>query len=335
MIRTYQDGDAEAINALYQRVFGKTRSLVEWQWKFEQFSYGAPVIVVAELDGHLVGHAACLKIPARRQGQPVLLGERVDIMVDPAYQGRGIYKAIVSRMLEECQLQRIDVLYGFPAQKAKDVFIAVSKGADLGNVPRFLAINKPGALIASKLPALSILNKPVNAVYSLFQNLKSSYSVREIGSADLDVIDRLYERFSGQYPLHAVRGADYIKRRFLMHPSKDYQVCVIERSGDSAAFVVLHTEKQKGVAFTTVVDIWGANEEKALADMLRAVRAFASGDALNCWAIDGSFRYQALKQAGFRHINSPMPFVIKTLDDNIAAGSMSDWHVSQSDVDSY
>lgn len=336
MIRLFQQGDAEKINDLYARVFGKERSLTHWEWKFQHFSSPPAIIIVAENNGRIVGHAACLQMDADYKGHPLKLAERVDIMVDPDFQGQGIYKRIVARMLEECKKQNVDILYGFPAPKAKEVFVSTAKADDLGNVPRFLAVNQPGTLLSTKVSALSFLKNPINKLFSKSRQKDSLYSLRELGSTDLNVIDTLYKRYSADYPLHAVRDSDYVKRRFLEHPDKDYTVVALCVNQEDQGYAVLHKNiATNGVCFETIVDLWGPNDSVQLAAMFRTLRLNSSADALNIWAVKDSARYSALKKAGFYHLNSPMPFVIKTFTTNVDAGDMSDWHLSQSDVDSY
>lgn len=334
MIRTYQAGDEIGINTLYEKVFGKKRSLQEWQWKFETFPESA-VIVVSEEDGHINGHAAFLKIHARYNGKDIALGERVDIMVDPDAQGRGIYKQIVERMMDECVAEQIDILYGFPAETAKQVFLKVAGGSELGNVPRFLAVNKPGALLASKLGPLKAIQMPVDRLFSVSVPKKSPYQLREMNER-LELADVIYSRFEKQYPLHTKRGSEYVQRRYLAHPSREYRVYALELNGYAEAYCVLHDETQdNGVMFTTIVDLFGANDETAIASQLKAIRRFTQADALNCWAVPDSARYRALKKAGFFHINSPMPFVIKDFTGTGDYDQLTNWHLSQSDVDSY
>lgn len=334
MIRLYQPGDETGINALYEKVFGKRRSLAEWQWKFETFPESA-TIVVSEEDGQINGHAAFLKLTARQQGKELMLGERVDIMVDPEAQGRGIYKQIVSRMIQECEAEGLDILYGFPAETAKQVFMKVAGGKDLGNVPRFLAVNKPGALLAAKVSKSKAIQSPVDKAFSVTIPKKSTHRLRELGDR-LAVAEMLYGRFENQYPLHAKRNSGYIQRRFLDHPTKDYHVYTLEQNGYAEGYCVLHEEmKDNGVTFATIVDLFGPNDEAIIADQLKAIRRHTKADALNCWAVPDSPRYRALKKAGFFHINSPMPFVIKDFTGTGSYDELADWHLSQSDVDSY
>lgn len=336
MIRLFQQGDAEKINDLYARVFEKSRSLAHWEWKFQRFSSPPAIIIVAESDGRIVGHAACLQMDALYQGQKLRLAERVDIMVDPDFQGQGIYKQIVARMLEECEKQHVDILYGFPAPKAKDVFLSSAKANDLGNVPRFLAVNKPGSLLSTKVAALSFLKKPADQLFNLLRRKKSPYSLKELSLADLSLVDELYVRYSADYPLHAMRDSNYVKRRFLEHPDKDYQVVALSANQQDQGYAVLHKETAaNGICFETIVDLWGPNDSAQLAAMFRAVRANSDADALNVWAVKDSARYAALKKAGFHHLNSPMPFVIKSFNPKVDAEHMANWHLSQSDVDSY
>lgn len=336
MIRNYRPGDETGINALYKDVFGKTRSLEEWHWKFVDFTDADPIIIVTELDGKIVGHAACLKIPGFYHNKLIRMGERVDIMVHPDYQGRGIYKNIVLRMIEESRTHKIDVLYGFPAEKAKDVFLKTAGGDDLGNIPRFLAVQRPGALIGTKLPALAKPAKLIDSAYSRLLKRKSRYLLKEYTAHDSGIIDELYNRFAPSYPMHAIRDSAYIERRFLAHPTRDYQVFVIMDGEEAIGFTACLTEKKdNGSTTATIVDLWAQRDIALLTGILRAIRNNSDADIINCWAVNDSERYIALKKAGFHHINSPMPFVIKTFNSELDVSELADWHLSQSDVDSY
>ena len=93
-IRPFMPGDEEQIQALFERTFGKKRSLEEWKWKFlANPQVGkVPHIWVAYVPdtGRIVGHYA--GIPCR-----IKLGDRtldamvsVDTMTDPDYRRQGM-----------------------------------------------------------------------------------------------------------------------------------------------------------------------------------------------------------------------------------------------------
>ena len=239
-------------------------------------------------------------------------------------------------MIDECRIQKIDVLYGFPAETAKEIFLQTADGRDLGNIPRFLAIQRPGAIISSKLAALSKLAGLLDRPYKLLINRKSSYQIKEIQEQHLDKIDELYHRYSKNYPLHAVKDGDYVRKRYFLHPTRNYKVYQLVRNDEAVGYAVLHEEqKQNGLVVSTIVDLWADNSAAVLTEIFRTLRNATEAAMVNCWAVPNSPRFTALKRAGFRHVNSPMPFVIKVFNDHLTVSEVNHWHLSQSDVDSY
>lgn len=54
IVREYREGDEIEINRLFNEIFGASRSLDEWRWKFRDGPANAPVIAVAESGGQIV-----------------------------------------------------------------------------------------------------------------------------------------------------------------------------------------------------------------------------------------------------------------------------------------
>src|SRR5690554_6031271 len=101
-VRFYQPGDEEQINRLFTKVFQKERSLEEWKWKFvDKPGEMNPWILVFEENNQILGHISLWVNEAYINGQPQKIGVRIDTMVDPDARGKGIYRQLNNRMIDE------------------------------------------------------------------------------------------------------------------------------------------------------------------------------------------------------------------------------------------
>ncbi|WP_453993394.1 GNAT family N-acetyltransferase [Bacillus nitroreducens] len=226
MIRLYQPHDEIGINHLFKAVFKKERSLDEWEWKFKVLGNGDPIIVVYEENGEIVGHAACIVFDQN-------IAERVDIMVHPAHQGKGIYKQIVLRMVEELEKRNIQNVYGFPAEIAKAAFLKYGKAIDLGNI----------ALMLSP---------------KLFPSRKHNWlPIKEANLEKLATYDTPLEE------IHVKRSSEFLKQRFALHPTRNYYV--YESEGNGYAMVRFEGNK------THLLDVVGPNRKSVIKEVKKRV----------------------------------------------------------------
>lgn len=226
MIRLYEQNDEFGINKLFKAVFNKERTIEEWKWKFDELGAEDPIIVVYEENGEIIGHAACIIFENN-------IAERVDIMVHPAHQGKGIYKQIVRRMVEELEKRDIKNVYGFPAEIAKAAFIKHGEATDLGNI----------ALMLSP---------------KLFPTQKQNW---------LPIKDANLEKLASyQTPLneiHVKRSAEFLKQRFALHPSREYYV--FESEGNGYAIVRFEANK------THLLDVVGPHVKAVIKEVKKRI----------------------------------------------------------------
>jgi N-acetylglutamate synthase-like GNAT family acetyltransferase len=279
MIRLYHSGDEAQINSLFKTVFQKARSIEEWHWKYEVLGTQKPIIVVYEENGEILGHAACIIFEDS-------IAERVDIMVHPEHQGKGIYKLIVKKLIQELEERDIKNVYGFPAEVAKKVFMKYGDAKDLGNIALLVA------------PIL----------------VKRNYNWRPIGECNLEELASYNVDLDS---IHIKRSAEFLKRRYVSHPTNQYYVYEIQGQG----YAVVRFEGNK----TFLIDVVGKQRK----NIIKEVRKRVNTRFILSWAIRNSEFYSDLKKAMFIHAKSPMPLVVKQQNIN------QNWHLTQADVDSF
>lgn len=119
IIRPYRSGDETVILNLFQRVFGVTRSLEHWRWKFLDNPAGLYVRVAETPSGELIGHYGTLPVLMKWGDRNLILTQIIDVMVEPGVR-RGLKRPGLFAMLSECSIASIGSPgrasggYGFP-----------------------------------------------------------------------------------------------------------------------------------------------------------------------------------------------------------------------------
>ncbi|OZM56651.1 hypothetical protein CIB95_10525 [Lottiidibacillus patelloidae] len=225
MIRLYRRGDETQINVLFKTVFQKERTVEEWRWKYETLGAKDPIIVVYEENGEILGHAACIIFEDS-------VAERVDIMVHPEHQGKGIYKRIVKRLIAEIEMRNIKNVYGFPAEVAKKAFIKYGGATDLGNIALLVA------------PIL----------------VRKNFNWRSIKEANLE---KLASYNTDLNSIHIKRSEEFLRKRYVKHPTNKYYFYEVE--GEGYAVVRINGNK------TFLIDVVGNQPKNIIKEVRKRV----------------------------------------------------------------
>lgn len=112
--------DYPAINDFYNRIYGRNRSMEEFEWEFHNSPAGPSVYIVAVDDSAIVGTNCVIQIDLiHSDGGHILSGKSEDTLVDPNYRGKRIFANIYEKLIEECKNEGIEVIWGFtPVDKA-------------------------------------------------------------------------------------------------------------------------------------------------------------------------------------------------------------------------
>ncbi|KIL43006.1 GNAT family N-acetyltransferase [Jeotgalibacillus campisalis] len=345
MLRNYKENDEVKINELFYEVFKSKRSLAEWQWKFSHPLNRKPLITVYEEDGEIVGHAAILVVEGKVGDRSVLFGERVDVMVHPSHQGKGIYKKIIHHLMQQCEAQGIDLVYGYPAPKAKDLFIRYMDGKEITYVPRLLKVLSPGKAAMSRFAFLgkaSFIFKSMDKALKNKRKLPDALTVTKLDQADKR-IDHIWEEGSKDHDILLTRNASFINWRYFSHPSRTYEVYIVENQSDAIGYIVLKKEiiekNNEKLELIHVIDLFFPDKGQNRKDMSSALQHITKGaDLISVWSLPNTAQDKLFKKLTFIRVSRPMPLVAKSMNNKLDPSliyNSSNWYVTQGDVDSY
>ncbi|KGP74532.1 GNAT family N-acetyltransferase [Pontibacillus yanchengensis] len=343
-IRTYQPGDENQIQSLFEKVFGKPRSIELWQWKFLQHPNASnPWILLYEEDGVVLGHISLWVSYAWVHGEKQPIGLRIDTMVDPDARGKGIYQKLNETLIKEAKKRGIVYLYGFPAPKAKDLFLRYTNASHLLDVPRYIFVQKPIALLSSKLAPMKAF-RPLDQVALQFQQKKfrqknqESFTIKEISTFD-QTFDQLAERTKHHATVHLVRDAAYLNWRYIKHPNHNYKMLALYERGELRGYIVFRVEPKEDRVFRNgyIVD-WLAEDDDTYWQVLlqQAMVRMKEADVVQTWAMPKAGSTKLLADNKFMHKDSPMPLVGKELTvQHIELNNPDAWYITPGDIDSF
>jgi hypothetical protein len=226
VVRLFQPGDEVAINDGFNRVFGKSRSIEEWAWKYQ--ANVAPVPIVAAWDGdRLAAHNGGIRGLYQVDGRRVGALQGVDTLSLAAAERRPDWREAWYEVMEEFAAIAADLgvglLYGFTGGRAVSHMVARARwdSVEPRRIPLFVRRRRfPGRSPASWL-----------------------FKAHLIGDNE-PALDRLWERAGHRYPVSIVRDADHARRRLSSHPTVFYHRWLITPrwSSTPAAFVAFRTD---------------------------------------------------------------------------------------------
>lgn len=214
-VTEYQEGDEEAILALFRGSFHVDRSLARWRWEYQENPYGNRTISEAFAeDGALVAHYAAYPVRFYREtaaGPEELPAQQVgDTMTAPEVRkiGRGP-TSVLARTVRHFYAR-------FCAGK-----VAFNYGFNTGNIQRF-SMSFVGARRIEDAPfrVRELAGRPIPVPSKLVQWL-GGYRCERISTFD-ERWDELFRRVRGAYGFLVVRDARYLDWRYGRCPDPEY-----------------------------------------------------------------------------------------------------------------
>ena len=114
--RRYRDGDEQDVLALFNHVFGQSRTLAHWRWQHAENPYGPSAVMVArERRGQrMAGTMSFMLLPMNVSGVRTLAGHAVDLAVHEDFRRQGIYETVARECAAWCRERGCRAVIAFP-----------------------------------------------------------------------------------------------------------------------------------------------------------------------------------------------------------------------------
>ncbi|NTV13883.1 MAG: GNAT family N-acetyltransferase [Desulfobulbaceae bacterium] len=221
--------------ALFSRAFGQQMSPAHWRWKY---AAADPWGAVVRKDGQIVSFYGGMPRPIRFFGQAATAVQIGDVMSDPAH-GRLLTRRGPFFLAASAYLER---------------FIGPEKAYCLG----FGFPSKRAIRLAERLGLYASVGEVQEASWGgLSPRHHLTVTVKSLSAAQADLVEPLWQKMAADCTdfILPVRDGQYIRQRFLEHPSVNYLVFVVRRrvSGTPWGLLVLRDHGEAGVELLDLV----------------------------------------------------------------------------------
>jgi hypothetical protein len=332
-VRAYRPGDEQGIQAAFEAVFERKRSLEEWRWRFQEPPAGPGIVHVLESEGAIVGHFAHVLMPTWVDGQRVLLGQGGDTMTLPECRGRGGMRSLVEAALSQ---PAYDLRMNFPSAMAEPLFVRYGAGRVVGMLPTWVRRHR----LTHDLPAPA---RPfARAALAAGSFAADHPRPRQIVEPLVELgaeVDELAAASASFARCIRIRDAAYLRWRWLEQPDARWEIRAARTAdGRLAGISVLGLEAAAHGRTGWINDLLAPDGPTLRALLVDGVRTLVAQGAssVHCQYLDPRpWARQVFLRSGFLPSGEGNSFICRTLSP--VAGDAPDrvesWYLTRSDTE--
>lgn len=350
-IERYRDGDEAEIIELYNEVFGATRDLSVWRWKFVDAPLDSrPFILVAKHDGRIIGQYACLALPLKYRDQTAVAVYAVDNMIRRDYRGgiRGVQTQLFARSRKLWTESDCDLVWGFPSPAAYTVgkrLLEYDRRIEIVNLYRLLSGRAIARKILNIAPA-TMLADWVGRWFVRWHLRARTRRTRRVNFRRVEAfdarVDALWQRVRSAYPVAIERTRAYLNWRYATNPEARYDLLQAERGEEVLGLIVARACPAPPERVGLILDCLAIDDPEVLPGLvshaLLALSAEGADHVLVRFAAGDPMR-RPFERLGFRQRSGLWDEVAvyrrySDLMTDEVVGDASNWLISFGDCDS-
>ena len=237
-----------------------------------------------------------------------------DVLTDPSYQGRSIYRKLSDMCYEYLDTNTNMVHFTFPNEQSDRVFRS-SSWKPIANIPLWVDNMGTSPVGLSMKPHFDRLGK---------------FSAEE---------EKVWQCFRRKGLSGIDKNVDYLNWRYFQNPRSEYSAYRLDRLEMSAVFVLKFYVLENGASVVHICDLFYSKfNEKLIDDVLATVRAEAlsiKASSISTWVPECDELVPLLTAAGymFSPISSRSYFLRGSAEDSIVISQ--DWNLRMGDSDVY
>lgn len=343
-LRFMNDDDGPGINRLFLSVFGVSRTIDQWRWKYFDNPHGKALVLVAEADGNIVGHYGLIPRCIKYHGEECIAFQEVDVMIQHEYARGGLFRKMGVAVYSEAQHRGAVFTFGFPNQTSLPVGSRLLRWRAIGAIPLFTLVLKPSRVMArhGKIgEMLQSVGVVADRLWEAYQSMRQK--VRGFSGTSWRVDDSFASEFVPESVSHRSdfcfsRDLDYFRWRYRNTGASSYHTIRTQDKSDHAPFLILAITKSNE-AFVMEAESRGDSEEMEKLLFAAVAECLKRGiHTLRAWALAGSDESRTYSRFGFLKRDSQLFHVIHSFQSpeyNRYLWDTSRWYISAGDSDCF
>jgi predicted N-acetyltransferase YhbS len=310
--------DGPGIVRLFNTVFKKSRTVEEWRWRYMEGPCRKLLTILAvDHSERIVAHYALHPLWLTYRGKRVLGAQSLDTMVDPEFQGRGLFVETARRCYQLAKENGVKLLYGFPNENSHhglEKSLTWLEARDLRFLYFFLdarrylreAGDRSGWAGHMGAVPLALWSK-----YSIWTNARGSgrgKTVLHLGAFEAS-FDRLWDACRCQFSVGVWKDSEYLNWRYRRLRGGENTVWTLGEGDQIDGFILLSRTREKGAWIGSILEILA--REPVTANLQALIRAALSHLRLQGLPIakvvlsPDSAYWRGFQAAGFFHFFRP------------------------------
>lgn len=336
VVRPATPGDADAIQALFDATFG-VRTMDAWRWRYVEVPTPALVLVI-ELGGEMVGHAAWNCFDAYLDGERRMVTSGGDWMYRPDVRGTGLSKHLLPAMFELYATAGASV--EFPSPEA---FVAIERRSYavemLGAVPQWVRWRTGRAVQASNARVPRPLGWAASRVMAVRARLGRRGAPGRVvvarAWAEREELDALATSRRDAARCMRVRDGAYVRWRWQEQPDRAWWMLTARDSTGALDGWLVAGVDPDGIG--RIVDLLVGDAATLTALATAAVDALgdAGAEVVTCELLDPRpWVGAAMRRAGYADRGAgPVAVCTWVAEGHPAWGKRESWYLTRGDTD--
>ncbi len=330
VLRPYLDEDEARVLELLDTSLGGgpagTRPAAFFRWKHLENPFGRSYLLLAEAEGRVVGLRAFMRWEFRVGERTVRAVRAVDTATHPEHQGRGIFRRLTLRALEDLR-RDADLVFNTPNAKSLPGYLKMG-WREVGRVPVGVRVRRPVRFVRG---LRSLGSNP-----GLEPGLEIMAETAAEALADGEATSELLGDAPADGHLATPRDLGYLRWRYATAPLLDYRAVREHEGGRLKGLAFFRVRSRGRLREATVAEILVADGDAQTARrLLRAVRASAPVDHLTCSFPSGSASARAARASGFVRAPGGMNLVVNPIAGGVEPDPtmLSSWALTLGDLE--
>ena len=326
-VRPYRDEDETSVLDLLAVTLGGGpaghRPADFFRWKHLENPAGRSFMLVAELDGEIVGFRAFMRWRFVAGGSTVRAVRAVDTATHPDHQGKGIFSTLTRQALGGLRGDT-DLVFNTPNASSLPGYLKMGWHV-VGQMPVWIRVRRPLAFA-----------RGLRSIHSPSASTDSGPEVRapsalEVFQRPQQLADLLEESGGLDGRLATPVDVDYLAWRYGRAPALGYRVITDETAGALSGAAFFRVRPRGGLWETTLGDVIVRSGDRRTARRLIGKVVSASPvHHVTCHFPTGSIQLAGARMNGFIGWRRGEVFVVNPLNPELApmAGRLDSWSLS-------
>lgn len=320
---TDSEKEKQEILELTKKIFGDVdiSNPSYFDWQYRNNPNGKAIVLLAQDDSNdnkIVGTNTIIPTKLLIEEEEILSSLACNVQVHSDYQKQGVFSKLLSSMSLLAKKQEISSLFAIPNENSFNSFI---------NEGSTEIIQLP--LLVRPLKFSRYFNSPfakILKIFEFFYKIKISSDNVEEFDGNFENFEKLLQKISKRVPIIQNRSKEYLKWRYLDHPTRKYQIYVLKKDDELIGYIIIkiHTlnNKKIGVILDYVVDS-NVSEESLKSLIEKALDYFWENNVSVAISTcrSGLLEYKLLRRHGFFNIPSflkpeSLHFIVRLFESN-------------------